>query len=210
MCVCLYVRIYVRVGGGWGGGEKIQFLGLQQHYLFFYVAMVTSSGPKNEREKDGQRDPQGYTGACKLHTRTQTRTHTHTAKHASVPPSSLFFSQTKGFFSQLSVLAHEGLTAASCLYRRDFYLQPFGLGWNCCTLLCGAKCMPAMLNSSLSLWGNCKKNPPKKSQHTTTHAHTHVRARSPPVTSCSIGALFCRTSCPWTKSLCRVLRHGIG
>lgn len=96
----------------------------------------------------------------------------YTLAHTNMPPQHLLlsFSQTKGFFSQLSGLAHEGLTAARCLYHRDFYLQPFGLGWNGCTLLCGAKCMPAMLNSSLSVQGNCK--------NTTTRAHTCTRTPS--------------------------------
>lgn len=54
------------------------------------------------------------------HADTQTRTHTHASKHASIPSSSSLFLTDKGFSSQLSELAHEGLTAAQCLYHRDF------------------------------------------------------------------------------------------
>jgi len=111
-----------------------------------------------------------------MHRRTNTHTHTHTYTEQTCLHTTFFFSPSlrQKLFQPIIRAGTWRVNSCSVSVPQRFYLEPFGLGWNFCTLFCRIKCMPAMWNSSLSLREISKTASHHTHARTHTHTHTHI------------------------------------
>ena len=88
-------------------------------------------------------------------------THTHTLTQQTCLHTTFFsLSLTQRLFQPIIQAGTWRVNSCSVSVPQRFNLEPFGLGWNYCALFCRVKCMPAMLNGSLSLWNHFKNSVP--------------------------------------------------